>query len=579
MTTSPVKSGYRLPVNTEHSRGVLAHGFVTPSQDTIPQVQSIPPRRVLPIVFIPGIMGSNLRLTGDRQSILHLDNNIAWRPDNSTVTLLQYNDEPIERQLRLDPSCTEVDTYDPLGKSTGDPKETIDQRNENVVYKKGYRPDERSGGPLLQSDPVGAKNRRTQDQKARERGWGEIFFGSYQEVLSLCERSLNSAFSGGVMDPFLQKNVANIDPSKWNALSAPVLEKLDEETMRGAVKGCWFPVHAMGYNWLQGNSDSGIRVAERIVSLIDSYNKKGFECEKVILVTHSMGGLVARAVIHPKIGKINDRILGIIHGVMPAVGAAAAYKRMRCGVETSSINPLTNITARILGNNSKNVTAVLADAQGALELLPSRFYGKNWLEAKKGRSVIKSWPTSCPYDEIYMVRGKWFSLFNEEWINPGKLKGRGMSNTITLLRRARRFHEQIFETYHDNSYAHYCVDPERKAWQKVVWEIEDVAPVADVTALEIVTDDNQGRLQLGDPEMADAVATTLFRVKMVAAADPGDETVPANSSDAQNRSGKFKGIFRQTGYEHQASYGDPKVLAATLYCLFKIISEMKWSKP
>lgn len=31
------------------------------------------------------------------------------------------------------------------------------------------------------------------------------------------------------------------------------------------------------------------------------------------------------------------------------------------------------------------------------------------------------------------------------------------------------------------------------------------------------------------------------------------QTVPLHSAEAQLRSGQFKGIFRQTGYEHQAS--------------------------
>jgi pimeloyl-ACP methyl ester carboxylesterase len=54
----------------------------------------------------------------------------------------------------------------------------------------------------------------------------------------------------------------------------------------------------MGYNWLRGNADSGIKTAKRISALMKRYQDQGFQCEKVILVTHSMGGLVARAVIH-----------------------------------------------------------------------------------------------------------------------------------------------------------------------------------------------------------------------------------------------------------------------------------------
>ena len=45
--------GYKLPVNPAWEQGTVAHGFVTPSQDRIPQVVSIPPRRALPIIFLP----------------------------------------------------------------------------------------------------------------------------------------------------------------------------------------------------------------------------------------------------------------------------------------------------------------------------------------------------------------------------------------------------------------------------------------------------------------------------------------------------------------------------------------------
>lgn len=194
MTNSTTRAGYKLPVNPKRSQGTVAQGFVTPNQDRNPQVQCIPPKRVLPIVFIPGIMGSNLRVKTDRQKELKQSHNIAWRPDNSSVTASQYNDTSAERQMRLDPRNTEVDAYDPLNNMTGNARETADQRNETVRYSNGYGGYGRLDGPLLQSDMPGSNNRRTQDQKARERGWGEVYFGSYQYILTMCEGKLNAAF-------------------------------------------------------------------------------------------------------------------------------------------------------------------------------------------------------------------------------------------------------------------------------------------------------------------------------------------------------------------------------------------------
>ncbi|MEM8511693.1 hypothetical protein RCH14_000993 [Massilia sp. MP_M2] len=194
MTIVPSKNGYKLPINPEKKQGKISQGFVTPKQDKIPQVQKIPPKRVLPIVFIPGIMGSNLRMTETRQKELHGTHNISWRPDNSSVTVKQYNDSPIKRQLRLDPENTEVDTYDPLKNTTGSLEESSDSRNQSVTYTRGYRGWSRLDGPLLQPDLPGTENRRNQHQKARERGWGEIYFGSYQKLLEVCESKLNLHF-------------------------------------------------------------------------------------------------------------------------------------------------------------------------------------------------------------------------------------------------------------------------------------------------------------------------------------------------------------------------------------------------
>lgn len=51
------------------------------------------------------------------------------------------------------------------------------------------------------------------------------------------------------------------------------MKALDENTMREASKNCWFPVHAMGYNWLKSNEKSGARIAQRVSALIKDYKK------------------------------------------------------------------------------------------------------------------------------------------------------------------------------------------------------------------------------------------------------------------------------------------------------------------
>jgi len=566
-------TGYKLPVNPAQQQGTIAQGFVTPKQDKTPQIQTVPPRRVLPIIFIPGIMGSNLRMSAERQEKLGLKNNIAWRPDNLSVTVAQCNDSGKERQLRLDPDTTEVDIYDPVTNPTGDPKENAEQRNGGVHFTRTYNSFKYLDGPLLQSDLPPTKNPRTKDQKALERGWGEVYFSSYGTILSECEHRLNAAFAFKSMDTYLKLSVAEISPTAWEATQTPPLQKLDEKTMRETVKGCWFPVHAMGYNWLKGNMESGITIADRIRFLIKKYQEDGYKCEKVILVTHSMGGLVARAVIHPKMGKLNDEVLGIVHGVMPAMGAGTAYKRVRCGFEGSGVG------SKVLGMIGSHVTPVLANAQGGLELLPSQAYGNHWLQVRHNGETIKSLPEkNDPYEEIYKIQGKWFGLLQEDWINPADLPNRNLNRTYKLLDRAKSFHSEISNTYHSQSYAHYGADKKRTTWKNVIWNISGEAKINDLDSLKIANDDAKGTFYLRDPAEASPKDKkgSKWKVELLDALDPGDQTVPLHSADAQFLSGKFKGIFRQTGYEHQASYSDQAAIACTIYSIFQIASTMKW---
>ena len=102
-----------------------------------------------------------------------------------------------------------------------------------------------------------------------------------------------------------------------------------------------------------------------------------------------MGGLVARACAK----RIPDKIAGVIHGVMPALGAPVAYRRIASGTETSSPSngPVENLTAsrlaKILGETPQKTTPVLATSPGALQLLPNHLYPQPWLHVRVVKSV------------------------------------------------------------------------------------------------------------------------------------------------------------------------------------------------
>ncbi|WP_342119193.1 esterase/lipase family protein [Pseudoduganella sp. OTU4001] len=548
---------------------VMATGYATPKEDKIPQTLRVPPKRVLPIVFLPGIMGSNLRMSRERQRQLNRKNNIAWRPDRITEALGLISADPAMRQLQLDPLTTEVDSYDEGEAPTGNNSETAQERQANGRVRVKIP----SGDSLLLvDDPPTQHSARSKEEKALERGWGEIYFSSYRHILETCEQDLNGPIAAGGLT-----RVVDVDPTQWGATESPKLTPLTDEDLKKAVKGCLFPVHAMGYNWLHPADSSATLLAKRIQNLIDKYSAQGLQCKKVILVTHSMGGLVGRALVHPEMGNMGEKILGTVHGVLPAVGAPAAYKRMRCGFEEGPFG--LSPAPKILGNFGSEVTAVLGNSIGGLQLLPSCEYGNGWLKVMANGVVLESFPKAGdPYREIYQLKDRWFGLLRDEWLNPARSDVSSFKMSCQRLERAKAFHLAIAATYHPQSFAHYGADARRHSWESITWNFDSTRVPAHWEKLVIRSDSQQGKLILEDPEAVPGVHQSV-KVFLGKSSGPGDETVPAKSADHQFVNGKFKGIFRQTGYEHQASYSDTKAVLSTLFSIVKIALTMDWNEP
>jgi hypothetical protein len=579
---------YPLPAQQNQGAARKAEGFATPKEDKTPQCARMLPKRVLPIIFLPGIMGSNLRMSEQRRKELGQKDNVAWRPDvlGGLNVISSANSQPRDRQLRLDLLQTTVDIYDP-SKPTG---VSGDKRHANVELQKGLN------SPLLTSDPAAMPNGRTAERKARMRGWGEVFFKSYGGLLQHLESRLNNTFSDGKLCP-AWSDVVDVDPQAWSPHPSRPQQKLTETELKKVATDCWFAVYAFGYNWLQSNGDSAKIIATRINQVIADMCEAGYECNQVIVVTHSMGGLVGRALIHPDYGNLKDKVLGIVHGVMPAIGAPATYKRMRAGFEDpgmlhASISTITtSATAKVLGNYGDEVTAVLANSPGGLELLPTESYGNGWLRVRHNGHDLDAWPKSGdPYSEIYKIKGKWYSLFREEWINPSKLGpthgGGTFKRTCIYLDRTQHFHRMIAGTYHPNSYAHYGADIKQQSFGEVLWEIKNCTDSSGWQNWPIIRDTRQGTLEFTSPieggvnnigalPFDDGLPTPIY-AEICAASAPGDQTVPTRSADDQLNSGIFKAVFRQTGYEHQSSYKDPRAIASTLYSIVRIAQQAAW---
>ncbi len=546
----------KLMVRSE-SAGQKAVGFCTPKEDKSPQKMCVPGRRVIPIIFIPGIMGTNLRLSAERQKKLNKKNNVAWNADK-LGDIWEFKDySPARRQLQLDQAATEVEIYDSVKNPTGNPKETADDRHSAVELSKDFK----TAGQNVLHDPT-SSNRN--DVTARRRGWGEVLFGSYKDLLERCELCFNDLSSS------YWRNVLDVDPATWGAHPESSLRALSQKERDEALKGCIFPVHAVGYNWLKTNMQSALLTRDRIEELIARYRGFGYDCRKVILVTHSMGGLVARALVHPSIGNYQEKVLGVVHGVMPAAGAPAAYKRIRCGVEGAGP------TADILGATGQNVSAVLANSPGGLELLPSKQYGNGWLQIRRDNVIVKSLPSQGdPYEEIYLLKGKWYGMLVDTWLNPARDIDGGIGRTTGLLVNAKYFHELIADVYHPNSYAHYGVDPDRPSWETIVWNAKARESRASPEQWRISSDSGRGSLTLITGELSHGIPVDVT-AELADSNGSGDQTVPSRSAALQLSSGKFKGIFEQRGYEHQLSYKNSSALNSTIYSITRIAQSMKW---
>jgi len=579
---------------------------MTHTSDTARHDVKIPPRKVIPVIFLPGIMGSNLRLSKKRQNELERLDNRSWRPDDmvgvvNEVGLAAFdtdiggwykNASPAQRQLMLDPNETEVEYYHYTeSKERFDPdgKETLaaDQRHQNIPDS--FPPIPPLIGPSLRMGRVPNRRstmvkRETPAQIARWRGWSEVLFkGAYGQMLTTAESSLNNMFVNDRLNPNWRRILSN--PRTFGAVNFDTV--LTEQDLR-KIAGCWYPVHAMGYNYLKSNGFSATVIADRIRGLATGYQKRGFQCNEVIIVTHSMGGLLARALIHPKYGNLlkdpNVKVLGIYHNVMPTMGAAASYKRTRFGFLEGS-GTIAEIGASVLGIDGIHATAILANAPAALELFPGSAYGKAWLKVLDGSGrEMGSFPGSgaSALESIYLQPSdKWWRLFNPDWINPGRVtrdKGGGIDAVLKRMEDAARFVEDISTTFHPTDcYGSFCASPERASYGEIIFKVADreiwdarniVLP--SVESWKLLSDNAKGTLKV-------QAGSRILTLTLQSPTAPGDETVPADRS-ARKIVGKLfvHGQTKGKSYEHQNSYADRDVITSLLYSIVQIAKTAQW---
>jgi pimeloyl-ACP methyl ester carboxylesterase len=559
----------------------------------------LPPHDVIPIIFVPGVMATNLRFKSQDEKKI---GETTWMPPNDIpggliTAMTGMGQCPATRQIIFNPETTEINPDGPC----------------NI-----------EGSFMLNSE------------EARRRGWGEIHAASYHKALARLDKTMNeqtTLFGGtedegnylmpelGLLEYLEERNAPQSIPSapngekakKKKAREKPDYVKAAQKTMQAWGKsppglsagqierlhGYYYPVWVHGYHWLQSNARSAERLLERIEKVLAFYRKSGyFNClEKVILVTHSMGGLVARYAAHLLKEKgEEDKILGVVHGVQPFGGAPILYRRFRAGTEANDVTEAA--FAAIIGWGAEHITPEMACAATPWELMPNKYYPKGWLKfvnaAERGYgedALLESLPKVDAFEEIYSKTTDdcWWGTVDPALIDPAGIIAEGPDTPLEVYQKtliqAKTFQDTLGLFCHSNTYGFYGVDEKKfRAPGSIIWEsrYQMLNPPGDLLQRKMLQHDTGGMVEIdmrgvdlrlkGDgADMLARQGRNLFKPAKTLD-EPGDGTVAASSGSLLEKAEpppKF--AFRLTDVGHQYAFDNEYAFQATIYSIARIV--------
>ncbi|PAJ78477.1 esterase/lipase family protein [Burkholderia ubonensis] len=601
---------------------------LTPASDTRRKELLCDVRPIIPVIFLPGVMGSLLTDKVSGEELFFAPNTDGMLGNLGALPALigLWFTSASSRETQFDPTRAAVTPLGPINVGKHGKDDTAEQF--------------------------------VDEAEARRRGWGSIHRTSYHPVLAWLEEQLNQPMLMGKphgawveTDPkgekWTLKPVIDTDPADYGALGKGGKITLDSAEFKHFSK-YRYRVYAIGYNWLQSNADSGRQVVEgsdyvdpktqkktRLMGIreIIAENDSG----KAIVLTHSMGGLVARMAI--AMHGAEDLIHGVFHNVQPATGAPVAVKRFRTGGgNEGGMNSFIN--GSLVGRDADEFVAVIANAPGPLELIPMPDYINGepwWVFARLNGEVVMQLPKNGDaYNEIYL-NSNWYGLVPDpSLLDPAgtvkkQLDKAGKGKTVaenfwrTMQSVVDKQHE-IKDRYHDKTYVAYNgignlkkneADASTEGGGKHKPSIEKGKPLEELLTFgKVIWKGNippgvteeelrAARFMRADDSHTGNVRVYLdsrklsvdFEVQKVAklpsgatVPDPdkngiisGDGTVPAWSADAQARGltpevegNPAKGVqmaFVQGGYDHQGSYNHPWTRWALLYSIVQIAQD------
>ncbi|EKT64494.1 lipase family alpha/beta hydrolase [Providencia burhodogranariea] len=491
-----------------------------------------PPTKIIPVIFLPGIMGSNLKSKKNKKSIWRMRDGYGGLALDALGWVLTGAKR---RKELLNPETTVTD---------------FDQEVRNNDAESNYFP------------------------SRQQRGWGSALQFSYIDSLEGLQQSLLSweltweaLKSHGKLDPtfiedsFSQTIFGSIINQQLSSSDDKPLTQNETERFQSLL----FPLHVFGYNWLQDNATSAQALSEYIDKVIKMYDfelngGKGhglaFEDgkEKVILVTHSMGGLVSRYASECLDAACKDKILGIVHGVMPDLGSATTYKMMKIGEQTAM--------GWVIGGSAKRLMSVLAQSPAPMQLLPSAKYnhGRPWLKIEKGsqdgKTDIFLPQNGDPFNEIYLRSDVWWRMYEPDILDSdSKISENNYKKYRKVITyTVSPFIKKMDGQYHSNTYLFYGAhfdkdtpkDP-RRSDETLTWKSQNK------NSWLWVSGDSRQTEEYGDKREYSLLQSNNYwdsTQSLQEEGGAGDGTVPIVSINLQH---PYKEILK-TNVGHQAAY-------------------------
>jgi hypothetical protein len=560
-------------------------------------------RPPIPVIFLPGVMGT---LLADKKT-----GGTVWYPPNldavgsgisgAVSVVAGWFRSAAKRGKRFDPDQAVVDPRGPI----------------------------EVGGCSLTKE------------EARRRGWCTVHRWSYQPALAWLQNMLdNPMLAGEPIGEWVHgdakgkgkkaalKSVLDTDPADYGG-HGPGGTITAESDVFKSLSRYRYPVYAIGYNWLQSNQVSGQQVLDGL-DFKDSDNEQIIRImgireicrenhtDKAIIITHSMGGLVAR--MASQICNGADDILGVIHGAQPATGAPLFAKRFRTGGEG-----FTN--GSLMGRNDAEFVAIASNAEGPMELSPMPDYNNGdpwWIFVDKNGKERMALPEQSALNELY-INDTWYGLLPDtSLLDPAGIVKQQLDDQKNpssvyehfkkTMRAVVKRQTLLADNYHPNTYAMYgngalkpkpsdstqgapkleasLPEEDLMTWGTVVWQgdLPEGVGAEELKAAQWADKDRDNHHGVLKIIVGGQTVTLTAQQKAVAskvgASDngiiPGDGTVPAWSAEAQGRglipglsaaTGNASGVqmvFVQGGYEHQFCYDHPWSRWATLYSVAQI---------